>query len=206
MNYTDITFLIDRSGSMTSIKEDAMGGFETFIKEQKEAEINACVSVYKFDNIFEKEYVSKDIKEVKSFNLSPRGSTALLDSIAKAIIETEVRLSKLETYLKPDRTLFIIITDGYENSSIEFKKDQIAQLIDKKQKEDWQFVFLGANMDAIKEGMSFNIPKGCSMTYTHSGEGIRSMFNKLSSSNIYYCQSQTVGNVDNYFREEDEAK
>jgi hypothetical protein len=164
--YTDITFILDRSGSMSSIYADTVGGFNSFVNDQKEAEGEAKLTLIQFDTYYELNYLGVDIKDVPDLVFQPRGMTALLDAIGRGILETGKRLDALEEDEKPSTVLFVIITDGGENASREFTKDKINEMI-KHQTEiySWDFVFLGANQDAIETGTSLGISAGNSMSY-----------------------------------------
>ncbi len=179
-NHTDITILLDRSGSMASIAADTIGGFNTFLKDQKEAAGTAEISLYQFDHEFETNYVGKDIQEAEeltSKTFVPRGSTALLDAIGRAIVETGERLSKNPA----EKVVFVIITDGGENASREYTRDKIfAMITEQKNSWAWQFVFLAANQDAISVGSSFGINAGNSMTYAANSVGTTMAFSSVS--------------------------
>ena len=166
-NLTDITVVLDRSGSMTSCREEAENGLNRFIKEQQKAQGYAYFTLVKFDDKYEVEYNGVNIQEVEKCTLEPRGMTALLDAVGKSINETGERLSKMEEDKRPGLVVFVIVTDGAENSSHGFTKSQIKEMIEKQQSEfSWQFTFLGANHDAFAEAASLGISKNCTMTYS----------------------------------------
>lgn len=179
-NHTDITVVLDKSGSMASIAADTIGGFNTFLKDQKEAAGTAEISLYQFDDIFEANYVGKNIQETEdltSKTFVPRGSTALLDAIGRSIVETGERLSKNPA----EKVVFVIITDGGENASREYTRDKIFEIItEQKNIWKWEFVFLGANQDAISVGSSFGINAGNSMTYAANSVGTTMAFCSVS--------------------------
>jgi uncharacterized protein YegL len=166
-NLTDITVVLDRSGSMTACKEEAENGLNHFVKEQKKLPGYAYFTLVKFDTDYEVAYRGVNIQEVEKCTLEPRGMTALLDAVGRTINETGERLGKIEEDKRPGLVVFVIVTDGHENSSHEFTKLQIKEMIEKQQTEfSWQFSFLGANQDAFAEAADLGISKFSTMTYT----------------------------------------
>jgi hypothetical protein len=165
-NLTDITIVVDRSGSMDSIKSDAEGGVNSFIAEQAKESGEALVTLLQFDTKYEFLYQGTPIQEVPQYELVPRGMTALLDAVGRAVNETSERLAEMAEKDRPGLVIFVIMTDGLENSSKEFTKDQIKEMIERQQKEhDWHFTFLGANQDAFAEAGGMGINKVGSANY-----------------------------------------
>lgn len=159
-NLTDITLVIDRSGSMEAIRKDAEGGVNTFIREQAQHPGEALLTLVHFDTEYEFVHKGIPVKRVPAYKLVPRGNTALLDAVGRAINETGERLAKMAESDRPGLVIFVIVTDGEENSSTEFTKAQIKEKIDQQQtKYNWQFTFLGANQDAFAEagGMGIHV-------------------------------------------------
>ena len=155
---TDITLVVDRSGSMQERREDAEGGVNSFIETQGKEPGEALLTLVQFDTEYDIVHNGVPIREVPKYHLVPRGMTALLDAVGRAINETEERLAKMKKDLRPGLVIFVITTDGLENSSKEFKKDQIKEMIERQQeKYDWHFTFLGANQDAFAEAGSLGI-------------------------------------------------
>lgn len=156
---TDITLVVDRSGSMRQIQHDAEGGINAFVKKQATEPGEALLSLVQFDTEYEFVHQGKPIKQVPKFQLHPRGMTALLDAVGRAINETGERLSKMAESERPGLVVFVIMTDGLENSSHEFTRAQVKQMIEEQQsKYNWQFTFLGANQDAFSEAGGLGIP------------------------------------------------
>lgn len=154
---TELVFVVDKSGSMYNLADDTIGSFNSVIEEQKnpDKDGNVYVTTVMFNQSSEKVHERKDIKDVEKITKKeycPSGCTALLDAVGNTITE----LSKNED-VKKNKVIFVVITDGYENSSKEFKKDDIKKLIDEKAKENWQFIFLGANIDSVKESGNLGI-------------------------------------------------
>jgi len=155
---TDITMVIDRSGSMQSIRTDAEGGINSFIVQQKLEPGEALLTLVQFDTEYEFVHSGTPIKQVPAFTLVPRGSTTLLDAVGRAINETGARLAVLDEAQRPGLVVFVIVTDGQENSSREFKREKIREMIEQQQSVyKWQFTFLAANQDAFAEGASLGI-------------------------------------------------
>ena len=155
---TDITMVIDRSGSMQSIQSDAEGGINSFIEQQKQEPGEANVTLVQFDTDYEFVHSGVPIRQVPAFKLVPRGSTALLDAVGRAINETGARLAAMDEAQRPGLVVFVIVTDGEENSSREFTRDQIRTMVEHQQSAyKWQFTFLAANQDAFAAGGSMGI-------------------------------------------------
>jgi uncharacterized protein YegL len=149
-NYTDLNIILDRSGSMSSIAKDMVGGIKTFLDKEKETGDDTKVSFYQFDDQYETIFVDKDIKDKINIDLVPRGSTALLDALGRTIVSVGEKLSKLDEKDRPNRVLFLVITDGYENASREFSSDVVKEKVKhQREKYAWDFVFLGAGEDAV---------------------------------------------------------
>lgn len=152
---TEIITILDKSGSMHGVVDDTIGGFNSFIKEQREKEENEEVNVTLtlFDTKISKVYVSEDIDtvaELTTKTYSPGGMTALFDAVGLTIQELESKWDK-----DPDKVIVVIITDGQENSSVEYTYKGIKRLINRKEKEGFEFIFLGAGMEAFNEGKQF---------------------------------------------------
>lgn len=156
---TDLTVVVDRSGSMSRTKNDAQGGINEFIRKQKELPGDCLFSLVQFDTTYEFVHKAKPLKDVaEDYKLVPRGGTALLDAVGRAIVETGERLKGIDESQRPGLVVFVIVTDGEENSSREFQLDKIKELIEtQKNVYKWQFTFLGANQDAFAQGAAMGI-------------------------------------------------
>ncbi len=159
-NITEIIFILDRSGSMSGYESDTIGGFNGFIKIQNLKDEKTNLTVVLFDH--EREILWDGI-EINNVILTEkeyfvRGSTALLDAIGHTIIDVSNRLIKTSYNNLPNKVIFVITTDGLENSSVEFTYEQVERLIKQKQSVDkWDFIFLGANINVKKEAESLGI-------------------------------------------------
>jgi uncharacterized protein YegL len=181
-NYTHIAVVLDRSGSMSSIVKDTEGGYNTFLADQKKAPGTATISLAQFDNVYESVHGPIDIQTANNLRLIPRGGTALLDAMGKAITETGEYLAALPESKRPGKVVFVTITDGGENSSNEWTRNQVFKLVTKqREKFAWEFVFLGANQDAIAVGTSLGVSAGSSINYQASRAGTQSVYAGLSS-------------------------
>jgi uncharacterized protein YegL len=171
--HTSLVVILDRSGSMTSMKADVEGGFDRLIKEQVDGEGTCDVTLVQFDTEgVETVYSGKPIAQVESLVLEPRGGTPLLDAIGTTIGNVDVHLSGLGADRKPDRVLVIIVTDGYENASREYTRPQIKTLIEQHEKDkDWKFVYVGANVDAFAEAGSIGIAAAATSGYLPDNVG-----------------------------------
>jgi hypothetical protein len=155
---TDITLVIDRSGSMASIRADAEGGINEFIRQQSLEPGDAVLTLVQFDTAYEFVHRGVPLRGLPPFTLEPRGSTALLDAVGRAIHETGARLSALPEADRPNLVLFVVTTDGEENSSREYTKAQVKQMIEHQQTQyQWHFTFLGADQDAFAEAGGIGI-------------------------------------------------
>jgi hypothetical protein len=183
-NFCDITIVLDRSGSMETVRADTIGGFNQFITAQA-ALPGACnVSLVQFDNAYEPVYVGRAVQSAPLLDAQtfvPRGGTALLDAIGRTINETGRRLEAMPDEARPSRVLFVILTDGGENASHEFTLDKVFSMIEHQKKAyDWDFAFLGANQDAIKVGARMGIGAGSTMSYAANKVGTQGAFHAAS--------------------------
>jgi len=175
-DYTHISIVLDRSGSMHSIRDDMIGGLNKLLKDQRETPGKATLSLVRFDHQIELVGSFIDLKllpDVDRQMFKPRGNTALLDAIGFAIDHTGQALAQIAEQLRPSKVVVLIITDGEENYSKEFSYAQIAEKI-KHQSETykWEFVFLGANQDAIATASKMGIAKANAMTYAANSDGV----------------------------------
>lgn len=160
-NLTELVFLLDRSGSMSGLETDTIGGFNSMLEKQKKESGDAFVTTALFDDNYELLHDRNDIKRVSVITEKEyyvRGSTALLDAIGITINNIGKALSDTNEEERPGKVLVVIITDGMENSSREFSYEKIKEMVEhQKSKYAWDFIFLGANIDAIMTAGSFGI-------------------------------------------------
>ena len=208
-NLTDINVVLDRSGSMESVRTDTIGGFNAFLKTQKEAPGEATLTLAQFDDQYEIVHNGKNIQDVPNLTAEtfvPRGMTALLDAIGRTVNATGARLSAMPEDQRPGKVIFVILTDGQENKSSEFTKAKINEMI-KHQKEAyrWDFVFLGANQDAIHAGTSLGINAGNTMTYAANSKGTAAAFASVGATMCAYRSGASQAK-NQFFSDEDRKK
>lgn len=170
---TLIAVLLDRSGSMESIKSDTEGGFNAFIEEQRNEPGEATVTLAQFDTEYDVVYSNKPIAEVPPLQLQPRGMTALYDAVGRLITDVGAELAALDEAERPGHVIVVVMTDGHENASTEWPHDAVSAAIKRQENEySWYFVFLGANMDAVAVGQKMGFDPSRSMTWEASGDGV----------------------------------
>ena len=191
-NLTHLYFLLDRSGSMATIVDDTVGGFDAFIKEQRQAPGECRVTLAQFDDSYEEVYADRPIAEVPSLVLQPRGTTALLDSIARLVIDAGERLAAMPEDQRPDTVIVGIMTDGMENASREWTHPRVKELIEKQTDVyQWQFLYLGADQDAIEVGASIGVGAAHSVTY---GRGkVKQAMAATSANMVAYRAAKAAG-------------
>lgn len=159
---TLIAVLLDRSGSMGDVKAETISGFNHFLKDQQSAEGKATLTLVQFDSqgidtIHDNQAIG-EVKPLTSATYQPRGTTPLLDALGKTINDTGKRLSDMQESERPDKVVFVVITDGLENASREFSKSRIKEMIEHQTNVyQWQFVYLGANQDAFTEAAKIGV-------------------------------------------------
>jgi len=181
---TEIAFILDRSGSMQGHTEAAIAGFNEFLRDQQQVTGQARLSLVLFDDRVEIPFDNIPVSEVVDLDTRsyvPRGSTALLDAIGQTIDAFKVRIRDLPAAARPDQVIFAIFTDGEENASHRFTWKDIAGKIRRRQeKQGWEFLFLGANQDAIATAAQMNIHAHNAATASYSAEGVRGSANAFS--------------------------
>lgn len=176
LHTTHITVILDRSGSMQSVRSDVIGGFNTFLDEQKKTPGECTFTLAQFDTNDPYE-VLRDfapLNEVQPLGdeYLPRGGTPLYDAVGRGIIDTGHRLARLPEDQRPGKVIFVIITDGQENSSREFTRDKVFEMTRHQQeKYSWQFVYIGANQDAMAVGATLGVAAANSLTYGAANSG-----------------------------------
>ncbi|PWN01289.1 hypothetical protein DJ010_19195 [Nocardioides silvaticus] len=163
---THLYFLLDRSGSMQSIKTDTEGGFAAFIEEQRKESGECRVTLAQFDDTYDVVYASRPLSAVPPLDLQPRGTTALLDAMGRLIISAGDELAALPEDERPGTVIVAIMTDGLENASREWTHPAIKALVEQQVRDyAWQFQYMGADQDAIEVGTSLGVSAAASVTY-----------------------------------------
>ena len=186
-DYTDIRIVLDRSGSMESIRNDTIGGVNTFIKSLKEAPGTASFSLAQFNSVSPFAIIQNmvDIQEANELTTEtfvPNGGTPLLDAIGTCITSAGETYAGMKEEDRPEKVVIVIVTDGEENESYKYTKDQISDMI-KHQTEvyQWSFVFLAANQDAIQSGTAMGFSAKMSMSYSANAAGVAASYGALST-------------------------
>lgn len=183
-NLTEIVFILDRSGSMAGLEEDTIGGFNAMIRKQKDEDGEAYVSTVLFDNDSQVIHDRLDIQNIQPMTCKDyyvRGCTALLDAVGKSIhhIRNVHKYAREED--RPEKTIFVITTDGMENASREYTYDRVKQMIQQEQEQNgWEFLFLGANIDAAKEAARFGIHEDRAANYHADHQGTAVIYEAMS--------------------------
>lgn len=179
-NLTEMVFVLDRSGSMSGLAADTIGGFNELVEKQKKIEGDAYVTTVLFDHEYEVLHDHVALEEVAPLTdkeYFARGSTALLDAVGRTIDAVGARLAATAEEERPEHVVFVITTDGMENSSREYTAQRVRGMIEhQQQKYSWQFVFLGANMDAVSEARKLGISAKYAADFTPSHSGVRKMY------------------------------
>lgn len=166
LDLTRLVFLLDRSGSMRSIQSDIEGGFAAFIDDQRAAAGECAVTLAQFDDRFDVVYRDVDVDRVPPLALRPRGRTALLDAMGRLITELGADIAALPEEQRPGSVIVAIMTDGMENASVEWTHPAVKELVKQRTEEfDWQFLYMGADQDAIEVGARLGVKREQSLTY-----------------------------------------
>ena len=202
----EIVVVMDRSGSMEQIKNDMMGGFDNFMREQKAVPGECRVSLYQFDDKYDAVFEGKPVADVPACSLVPRGSTALVDAVGKTINAVGERLAALPEHERPEKLVFLVITDGHENASHEFTTQKVREMIARQKKDyQWQFVYLGADAKAFDE--AGKIGMAMAAQYTPTSAGAHAAYAGLSASvaTMRSGGAKATLNVPRDLTEDDEA-
>jgi uncharacterized protein with von Willebrand factor type A (vWA) domain len=184
----DLVFVLDKSGSMYHAVEDTIGGFNSFIKREREHNPNTLVTLVLFDDVYKILYTRKPIAEVDELtdeDYFASGCTALLDAVGKTIVSLDKEIS--------NKVMFVITTDGLENASREFSRQQVKNLISN---HDWEFLFIGADIDSYAESSTLGISKNRTANYEKTRGGVNSMFNSVRMFKRSYERDEQNRGVD----------
>ena len=196
VNLTEIVCVLDRSGSMSAIIDDAIGGFNAMLREQQEEkEGRATMTIALFDNEYKVVAENRPVEEVEPFTrktYKPRASTALLDAIGRTIEDTGRRFAALPEEKRPGRVLFVILTDGHENASRQYSYDQVASMIrHQTERYGWTFMYLSADVSAFDHAAQLNI--GTRVQFAASALGTQSTYNIASTAARQYRKGGAQG-------------
>ena len=183
-NLTEVVFILDRSGSMSGLEADTIGGFNSMIEKQKKSEGDVLISTVLFDHesiVLHDRVPLADVKPMTDEDYETRGSTALLDAIGDAIKHIKIVHKYAREEDRPAKTLFVITTDGEENSSERFSYKDIKKLVETQQEKGWEFIFMGANIDAIKVAGNMGIRASRAVNYHNDKRGTKKRFAAVSN-------------------------
>jgi hypothetical protein len=187
---TLIAVLLDRSGSMETVKSDTEGGFNAFIDTQRAEPGDARVTLAQFDTEYDVVYANRPIGDVPRLELQPRGGTALYDALGRLITDVGADLAALPEDERPGTVIVVVLTDGHENSSREWTHGAVGAAI-RRQESDyaWDFLFLGANMDAVQIGTALGVQAEKSMTWDTTGGGV---VNAMASAGAFVVRKRSA--------------
>jgi uncharacterized protein with von Willebrand factor type A (vWA) domain len=188
---TEIVMILDKSGSMSSLTNDVIGGFNTFLKEQQALKDDARLTTILFDTgytVIHDRINIHDVKPITTKDYMAGGSTALLDALGKAIVDTKKRTSK------EDKVLFVIHTDGEENASKEYNNETIKEMVTKREKKGWKFIYMGANVDAFSNAQLMGI--SISVNYSANKIGTQSAYSGASYVSTQMRTTKTISDTD----------
>lgn len=196
-NLTELVFILDRSGSMSGLESDTIGGFNSMLEKQKRENGECYISTVLFDNVSEVLHDRVKLSEVEKLtdkDYTVRGCTALLDAIGGAIHH----IGNIHKYARsedvPEHTVFVITTDGMENASRFYDSDKVKKMIERqKKKYGWEFLFLGANIDAVETAKSFGIGADRAVKYKCDSAGTRLNYETMSAVISNFRESRPVG-------------
>jgi hypothetical protein len=186
-DYTHISVILDRTGSMETIRDDTIGGFNTFLEDQKGQPGHATLTLVQFDSEDPYEVIHdfKPIAEIPPLTREtfvPRASTPLLDAMGRGINDLEKRIGALPESDRPAKVIMAVVTDGQENASSEFRHEDIKRMIKvRTEKDGWQFVFLSAGLDAIEDAKAIGIDPAAMAAFAKNKRGTAAMWSSLSS-------------------------
>lgn len=184
-NITELVFILDRSGSMAGLESDTIGGFNAMIEKQKKETGEAYVSTVLFDNkseVLHDRIKLSEIEKMTDKDYTVRGCTALIDAIGGAIHH----IGNIHKYARPEdvpeHTMFIITTDGMENASVCYSSDQVKHMIERqKEQYGWEFLFIGANIDAVETAVQFGIERNRAVNYRADSVGTQVLYETISA-------------------------
>ena len=208
-DYTHITVILDRSGSMQEIRGDVIGGFNALLAEHQATEGLATLSLVQFDTQDPYEVIHSfkllpAIPQLTHTTYVPRGGTPLLDAMGHAINDLDASLSVMQEKDRPAQVVVVTITDGQENSSREFNRAVISRMIaEKQERSHWQFVFLSADLNAINDAMHYGVRHGSTLAFDKSALGSQQAFASVSSNVASYRRREKA---DMDFTPEDRSK
>ncbi len=204
-NITETVFILDRSGSMSGLESDTIGGFNSMLRKQRELDGKCYVSTVLFDDKSEVIHDRLDIGEVKELTSEeyyPRGCTALTDAIGGAIHHIEYIHKYARPEDVPEHTLFVITTDGMENASRVYSADKVRKMVEEKKELGWEFIFMAANIDSVETASQYGIAENRAVNYIHDEKGTKHLHKNIADA---VCSMRITGKLeDNWCAEIEE--
>ncbi|MDE6580167.1 MAG: VWA domain-containing protein [Ruminiclostridium sp.] len=201
-NLTELVFILDKSGSMSGLEKDTIGGYNSMLKKQKEEDGECVITTVLFDNNYELLHDRIDIRAVNKLtkkDYTAGGSTALLDAIGRTVDKIgRAQQNTAEDY-RAEKVMFVIITDGEENASREYSSKRVKEMIQRQKEEyGWEFVFLGANIDAVETAERFGIDSDRAVDYVPDSKGTELNFIAMSEavSSFRKCRAISKDSLD----------
>ena len=202
-NITELVFILDRSGSMAGLEDDTIGGFNSLIEKQKKEDGKCFVTTVLFDNELETVYDRVDLKRIEPMTDKQyyvRGCTALIDAIGTTI----KHIANIHKYARksdvPEHTMFIIMTDGMENASHIYSSEKVKKMIEhEKKKYGWEFLFIGANIDAVETAANFGIEEERAVNYHADSKGTKVVYKAVGNA---VCEMRSCAPMSNSWRDE----
>lgn len=196
-NITELVFILDRSGSMSGLEGDTIGGFNSLIEKQRKQDGECYVSTVLFDNfsqVLHDRIRLDDVPKMTEEDYTARGCTALIDAIGGAIHH----IGNIHKYARPEdvpaHTMFVITTDGMENASRRYSSDEVKQMIKRqKEKYGWEFLFIGANIDAVQTAAGFGISRDRAVNYRADSQGTEVLYDTVSETVAMMRENKTIG-------------
>lgn len=180
---TELLFVLDRSGSMSSMAPEAVGGFNHFVEEQRKLPGEATLTLVLFDHVYEVVHAGMPLTDVPALTEAtyvPRGTTALYDAIGRTIADAVARHETLDAGQRPSHVVMSILTDGLENASSDYTGARVRELIEARRAEGWEFVFLAANQDAISTADTLSIPRADAASFAATKAGTDAAFLRVT--------------------------
>jgi len=201
-NLTELVFILDRSGSMSGLEDDTIGGFNSLLNKQKKVEGECVITTVLFDNMYELLHDRLNLKGVEPITdkeYFTRGSTALLDAIGMTVKKIDNAQKHTIEQERAEKVMFVIITDGYENASREYDYNKIRQMVEHQEKcHGWEFIFLGANIDAIGTAEKFGVRTSRAANYHADRKGTQLNYEAVSDA-VSYCRK--VGSLNENWKD-----
>ncbi len=175
---TEVVFVLDRSGSMSGMESDTIGGFNGLLEKQKKEKGSAYITTVLFDQKYEilHDHLNiNDVEKITEEDYYARGCTALLDAVGRTI----EKMDGIVKHTKTNKVMFVIITDGYENASRQYSRRDIKGMVEARKEKGWEFIFLGANIDSFDEAESLGISRNRASNYHNDSKGVQTNFNAM---------------------------